>query len=187
MHTIIAVGGVAVFVATIAIAARRYEKPVLKYTGFGVAAATLAATVAVPTLDMTGDDDPEDDYPKPAIALSMEDNTDVPLCVRGVHGTGRAPEGESLALLVRGLNDAQYYLAHHVPDEQEWRMPRFQVGAIDTDPGTSYELVVWKFDAGTARVAEHLAKAQFRSRPPGATEVARRKVTRRAATEKDQC
>ncbi|MEU9568848.1 hypothetical protein AB0D62_02965 [Streptomyces massasporeus] len=188
MYTFIAVGGVAVFVAAIAIAARRCKKPVLKYTGFGVAAATLAATVAVPTLDMTGDDDFGDDDPKPsAITLSVEDNTEVPLCFRGVQGTGRAPEGESLALLVRGLNDAQYYLAHHVPDEQEWRMPRFQVGAIDTAPGTPYELVVWKFDTESARVADHLAKAQFTSRPPGATEVARSKVIRMAATAKDQC
>ncbi|MFD5945259.1 hypothetical protein ACFWAZ_03590 [Streptomyces collinus] len=188
MYTIIAVGGVVVFVAAIAVAARRYEKPVLKYTGFGVAAATLAATVAVPTLDMAEDDDPQDDEPRPpAITLSVEDNTDVPLCFRGVQGTGRAPEGESLALLVRGLNDAQYYLAHHVPDEQEWRMPRFQVGAIDTAPGTPYELVVWKFDAETTRVADHLAKAQFKRRPPGATEVARSTVIRLAATEKDQC
>ncbi|MGX1564853.1 hypothetical protein [Streptomyces sp. NPDC055506] len=188
MYTIIAVVCVVCFVVALAVAAWRWQQPVYKFTGLGVSAATLAVAVVVPTLNWkdSGDSTPGD-AKSFDITLSVEDNTDVDLCLRGVRGTGRAAEGEAMALLVRGLSDAQYYLAHHIPDDEDWGVPRFQVGAVKTKAGTLYELVIWRFDAEMAGVARHLTKAQFKSRPPGVHEVARRKVIRKAATEKDVC
>ncbi|MEU2745913.1 hypothetical protein ABZ613_06390 [Streptomyces collinus] len=186
MYTIIVVlCCVAVLVGALAAVAWRLKQPVYTFTALGVAAATLAAAVVVPLVN-SEDSAADDDARSSDITLDVEDNTQVDLCMTGVHGTGRAAEGESLALLVRGLNDAQYYLTHRIPDAQNWSVPRFRVGAVDSPSGTPYELVVWKFDSETTRLVERLTKAQFGSRPSTVHEVVRRKVIRRAA-DKDHC
>jgi hypothetical protein len=175
---------VAVLVGALAVVAWRLKQPVYTFTALGVAVATLAAAVLVPLLN--SEDSAADDVHSSGITLDVEDNTQVGLCVTGVRGTGRAAEGESLVLLVRGLNDAQYYLTHRIPDAQNWSLPRFRVGAVDSPSGTPYELVVWKFDSEASRVVEQLTKAQFGSRPPGVQEVVRRKVIRKTA-DKGHC
>ena len=173
-----------VLVGVLAVLAWRLKQPVYKFAALGITVATLIATVAVPLLD--ADDSAADDEKPSDITLGVEENTQVGLCMTGVRGTGRAAAGESLVLLVRGLNDAQYYLTHRIPDTQNWSLPRFRVGAVDSPSGTPYELVVWKFGTETTPLVEQLTKAQFRSRPSGVQEVARRKVIRKAAG-KDHC
>jgi hypothetical protein len=181
---LIVVSCATVLVGALVVLAWRLKQPVYNFAALGIAVATLIAAVAVPLLGSEGSA-PDDGKPSD-IALDVEDNTQVGLCMTGVRGTGRAAAGESLVLLVRGLNDAQYYLTHRIPDAQNWSLPRFRVGSVDSPSGTPYELVVWRFGSETAPLVEQLTKAQFRGRPPGVQEVVRRKVLRKAA-DKDHC
>ncbi|MFF3327950.1 hypothetical protein ACFYWX_00060 [Streptomyces sp. NPDC002888] len=188
MYIPIAIICVALFVAALVFAARHRQQSVHKFAGLGVAAANLAvaSVMLINALNSPGTSAP-DDTKSTDVTIAGEPNSQVDLCFKGAHGTGRAGKGSSLVLLVHGLDNAEYHLAHHIADEQEWRVPTFQVGASKTQAGTRYELVVWKFDAKSTEVASRLNRAQFESRPPGVEEVASLSVIRKAAGEKDHC